>query len=394
VARQVVIGQLRVQKLTRGNGRRSWTVVWPEGVVHTEADRFLRRHEGSGTQRTYAYLLVDHLRWLERECLEFGAVTLRDLERYMGIVGAEVAMPLGEPWRVGKRPYGRAALSTAAACLKGFYLLQASLGVNADLGAQLDRTRLPSRADRRRAFLGHVKTSMPANPLTPRGPHRRHPKMLPEGARESLLAAVNSARDALTVTWLADGGLRIGELCGLHLVDLHLREGAGCGECRAPHLHVCHRPGNPNGAEAKTKHPWRVEDGTVTGGLIKRVSPAMVHTYFEYMTSGEYPRTASGHGMLLVQLHGKNRGQPWATVGARRMLGRAGRRAGLGTVKPHAFRHSFTNAVLDASGGDLLIARDAGGWASTAVVDEIYSHVDVHDAAFDAALRKAWGGQR
>jgi hypothetical protein len=49
------------------------------------------------------YLLVDHLRWLERECLPPGAVTLRDLERYMGIVGAGVRMPLGEPWRAGKR---------------------------------------------------------------------------------------------------------------------------------------------------------------------------------------------------------------------------------------------------------------------------------------------------
>ncbi|MEU6047899.1 DUF6262 family protein [Streptomyces griseus] len=37
-------------------------------------------------------------------------------------------------------------------------------------------------------------------------------------------------------------------------------------------------------------------------GLIKRVSPAMVHTYFEYVTT-EYPRGA-GHGMLLVQLRG------------------------------------------------------------------------------------------
>jgi len=47
-------------------------------------------------QRTYAYLLVDHLRWLERECLALGGVTLRDLERYMGLVGAEVRMPLGD----------------------------------------------------------------------------------------------------------------------------------------------------------------------------------------------------------------------------------------------------------------------------------------------------------
>ncbi|MDT3444006.1 tyrosine-type recombinase/integrase [Pseudofrankia sp. BMG5.37] len=390
MVRTVVIGDLRVQEIRQGDGRRSWTIVWPEGTVHPEADRYLRRHDGSGTQRTYAYLLVDHLRWLERECLTVAVVGLRDLERYMGILGAEVAMPLGQPWRLGKRPYGRAALTTTAACLKGFYLHQASYGVNGELGNVLDRARLPSRADRRRAFLGHVTSTMPANPLAPTGPHRRHPKMLPDGAREKLLTEVNSARDRLVVTWLADGGLRIGELCGLHLVDLHLRENAACGECRSPHVHVCHRPGNPNRAEAKTKHPWRIDDGTVVGGLLKRVSPAMVHTYFDYLT-GEYPRGQAGHGMLLVQLHGAGHGQPWAPVAARRMLGRAGQRAGLGVVRPHAFRHSFTSAVLDASDGNLLIARDAGGWASTAVVDEIYGHVDVHDPAFDAALRTVWG---
>jgi len=389
-----VIGDLRVQEIKRKDGRRSWTILWPEGTVHPEADRFLRTHEGSGTQRTYAYLLVDHLRWLERECLPLDTVGLRDLERYMGLVGAEVRMPLGAPWRAGKRPYGRSALSQAAACLKGFYLHQASMGVNAELGKQLDRTRLPSRADRRRAFLGHVATAMPANPLAPRGPRRRHPRLLPDGARDRLLEVVRTARDRLVVTWLADGGFRIGELCGLHLADLHLREQAACGQCRAPHVHVCHRSSIPNGAEAKTKHPWRIEDGTVTGGLIKRVSPAMVHTYFDYLTGGEYPRQRAGHGMLLVQLHGPNHGQPWSPVAARRMLGRAGKRAGLGVVNPHAFRHSFTSAVLAAADGNLLIARDAGGWASAAMVDEVYGHVDVHDPAFDAALRTVWGEAR
>ncbi len=98
--------------------------------------------------------------------------------------------------------------------------------------------------------------------------------------------------------------------------------------------------------------------------------------------------------MLLVQLHGPAAGRPWAPVGARRMLARAGKRAGLGIVRPHAFRHSFASAVLGASGGNLLIARDAGGWASAAMVDEVYGHVDVHDPAFDAALRKVWGEDR
>jgi len=28
------------------------------------------------------------------------------------------------------------------------------------------------------------------------------------------------------------------------------------------------------------------------------------------------------------------------------------------------------------------------------MVDEVYGHVDVHDPAFDAALRKVWGEDR
>jgi integrase len=118
----------------------------------------------------------------------------------------------------------------------------------------------------------------------------------------------------------------------------------------------------------------------------------MIHAYFEYVTA-EYPAHA-GHGMLLVQLHGEHAGQPWAPDAARGMLRRAGERAGLGKVIPHAFRHGFATAVLDASGGNLLIARDAGGWASATVVAETYAHADVHDPAFDAALRRVWGETR
>jgi hypothetical protein len=95
----------------------------------------------------------------------------------------------------------------------------------------------------------------------------------------------------------------------------------------------------------------------------------MVHAYFEYMTSG-YPRGA-GHGMLLVQLHDPAAGQPWAPVGARRMLARAGRRAGLGAVKPHAFRHSFTSAVLDAAGAGACPPENSGGTGGFADLEEI-----------------------
>jgi integrase len=115
----------------------------------------------------------------------------------------------------------------------------------------------------------------------------------------------------------------------------------------------------------------------------------MIHTYFEYMTT-EYPRDA-GHGMLLVQLHGPHVGQPWATPGVRGMLRRAGVSLELGRVRPHAFRHEFATNVLDASGGNTVIARDAGGWASATTVDQVYGHADVHDSTFVSALNTVWG---
>ncbi|WP_225882385.1 site-specific integrase [Streptomyces aureocirculatus] len=256
----------------------------------------------------------------------------------------------------------------------------------------LEVRRLPTRADRNRALLGHVKSSMPANPLAPkRRPRRRHPKMLPDGARPGLVEVVNAARDAMVVTWLSDTSLRIGGLCGLHLADLHLREDAACGECKSPHLHVCHRWGNTNRAAAKIKPDWQMVDGTVTGGEIYRVSPAMISTYFAYMTT-EYAKHATGHGMLLIQLAGPNIGEPWTADAARGMLRRAGRRAELpGRITPKAFRHQFTNDVLDASGGDPLVAKAAGDWASMQMLDEVYGHPDLHSPEFTEALKTVWG---
>jgi hypothetical protein len=71
--RQLVVEDFRVQPLERG-GWRSFTIVGPDGTVHEEADRFLLAYDGSGTQRTYAHYLVDHLRWCAREGLDLATV--------------------------------------------------------------------------------------------------------------------------------------------------------------------------------------------------------------------------------------------------------------------------------------------------------------------------------
>lgn len=268
---RLVVGDLRVQEIVRADGRVCYTVVDADCSVVEEADGFLRTCR-AGTDRTYAYVLVDHLRWLRFAGLDTESVSLEDLRHYMAALGADYPGPFGLPWREGKRPYGHSTLKTAAACLEGFYLHLGTRGVNPALAEALRVTRLPTRADRRRAMLGHVLHSMPANPLAPAERVRRHPKMLPEGARDLLLGAASCARDRMVVTWLADGGFRIGELCGLRLVDLHLREQAACGQCRGPHVHICHREDNTNRARVKTKTPWTWQDNAVCGGTVRRAS--------------------------------------------------------------------------------------------------------------------------
>jgi len=264
------------------------------------------------------------------------------------------------PWL--DRPLGDRALAVRAACLKGYYLeLTATEGVNAGLREELSAVRLPSAAARDRSFLGHLAWPAPVNPLlSSPGPPRRHPRMPPEGAAAALLESVRTARDKMIVTWLADSGMRIGELCGLWFSDLHLVAGHGCGERAGPHAHVVRRF-NPNGARAKTARPAALAAGMVTGGTVRRASPATVAAYHEYLAGDYYRvRALACHDMVLVQLAGERAGEPLSAHGARQMLERAGRRAGLGLVTPHAFRHAWATALTAATGGNTKAVADEG----------------------------------
>jgi integrase len=371
------------------DGRRSWVILdVTAGRVHVRAERFLAPL-GEGTQRTYAYHLVDHLRWLAATDLSEETVAVEDLKRYMGLCGAGHAGPLGLAWRA--RSLGDAALGVRSACLKGYYLdLTAREGVNELLRGAFAARRAPLGRDRDRSTLGHLTSSMPSNPLSGGPAPRRHPRLLPDGARDALLDSVRTARDRMIVTWLADSGMRIGELCGLWFCDLHLQRDHSCGERRAPHVHVVKRH-NPNQASAKTAREAKLVQGVITGGTIRRASPAMVDAYHEYLVAEYYlVRAVAQTDLVLVHLGGSTAGQPLSTHGARQMLERAGRRAGLGLIKPHAFRHTWATALAQATGGNTKAVADEGGWASARTVEDTYAHL-AGDPTLEAALNKVWG---
>lgn len=388
--RSTPVHHLCVQEVRHYDGRRSYLVRDDAtGAFHARADRFLASF-AEGTQRTYAYHLVDHLRWLASAGLTEDAIGIADLRRFLALCGAEHSGPLGLPWR--EKPLGDAALAVRASCIKGYYLdLTTREGVNGALHADLSAKRLANGRDRNRSVLGHLMTSVPSNPLARAAPPRRHPRLLPDGTREAMLDAVRTARDRMIVTWLSDSGMRIGELCGLSFCDLHLRRDHPCGERKGPHIHVVRR-NNPNRASAKTARPARLLDGIITGGTVRRASPAMVDTYNEYLADEYYRvRAAAGTDLILVHIVGATAGQPLTTHGARQMLDRAGRRAGLGRVRPHAFRHTWATALTVATGGNTKAVADEGGWSSSQTVEETYAHL-AGDPTLEAALAEIWAG--
>jgi integrase len=336
---------IRVQLVNHRGGQRSYVVLdVASGSVHNRADKFLSSFR-EGTQRTYAYHLVDHLRWLAVNGYCEHSITIQDLLRYLALCGAEHYGPLGILWRAS--PLGDSAQAVRAACLKGYYLdVTTRENVNDKLRAALSTRRVPSIRDRDRSMLGHLTTSLAANPFSRGATPRKHPRMLPDGTREAMLNAVRTARDRMIVTWLSDSGMRIGELCGLWFCDLHLRKDHPCGERKGPHAHVVKRL-NPNRASAKIGFPASVVDGIISGGTVRRASPAMVSSYHEYLAEDYHRvRALAQTDLVLIQLVGERTGEALSTHGARQMIERAGRRAGLGLIKPHAFRHTWATALI------------------------------------------------
>jgi integrase/recombinase XerC len=180
--------------------------------------------------------------------------------------------------------------------------------------------------------------SSPADDLRPPSIGRRLPQVL-SVSRAQELAEVpeHSRRDRAVIELLYGAGLRVGELVALDWSDLDLdqrlvrvRAGKGGKERRVPF--------GPPAEEAL--RAWRDE------------SP-------------------NPHGPVFLDA----RGCRLSDRSARRIVSRAGRRAGLPHLHPHALRHSFATHLLDA-GADLRGIQEMLGHESLSTTQR-YTHVSV-----------------
>lgn len=376
-----------VRKVRHGGGQLSYWIFHPDATVHRASMDVLVRYQTS-TQQTYAYGLVDHLNWAKANNKSAASMSIDDLKRYMNGVTGQAPGVYGMPWRDPDRaPLGASAAANVATIVKAYYLhLSRSGQANPELAQSLTAERVFSHSVRSRGIVE-------SNPLAPKK-NARGPRFLPDSVVSALFepGVLRSARDVMIVTWLHDGGLRVGGLCGLRFSDLHLVRSHPCGQRADPHIHIVGRDDNPNGARAKSYRTGRhlSTDGYVVDGVIRAVSPDMISTFYAYLLDEFHPvQGLVDHDQVLIHGRGPTPGAALTTTGVRRMLRRACQRANLNArVTPHAFRHKAAAAFYASTDFNAEMVAQEFGWSTPEMVTDLYGKSANREAM--KFLRKAW----
>lgn len=353
----------KVRKIVHRGGRVSHWVFTASGEIHRPSLDVLKRYTES-SQATYAYALVDHLKWLDVNQLEESAVTLDDLLKYMKALTGSSPGIYGIVWR-DRPPLSLSAAGNVASVVKAYYLSR----------PDSNPALLKSLSDESQPIRSHGRWVC-SNPLAPnRGAGR--PRFLPDEVVEALFGSgvLTTSRDLMIATWLRDSGIRVGGLCGLRFCDLHLVDGHPCLQRADPHIHIVGRDDNPNRARAKAYYEASVSpEGYVVDGVIRAVSDAMITTFYGYLLD-EYCQVQhlADHDQILVHVKGSRAGTALTTSGVRKMLRRACQRADLNRyITPHAFRHKAAAELYAASDFNAELVAQEFGWASAEQVTELY----------------------
>ncbi len=206
----------------------------------------------------------------------------------------------------------------------------------------------------------------------------RPPATLTAGQVGAVVDACVNVRDRFVVEVLYAAGLRVAELCGLRLADLHFVPSAahlGC-QVTGPHLHVVRREDNENRALAKSIWPRVLP---VTTDLVRR--------HNAYRFERDRVPAAADSDYLLVNLWRAPLGRALSPDAVEQLFVRLSAKVGF-YVRPHMLRHSFASEVALTT-KDPALVKELLGHASVRSTD-VYLHarwddmraaVDSHDRA-------------
>lgn len=360
------------------DGRVGWTVVGDRYDEHVRAGeylRVLRDGEGRsvGTARTYAGRLALYLTWTAAAGVDEVAPDVEQLATFARWLErtpsrkhrpgtnrrrspASAVVPIGP----ARSPVTVDGILTVVA---EFMAFAASRGWVAPMAVEALRIR----AELRYLPPGFDRGERRGRPVvTRRRVRRRRVQTAPmtlTGAQVAALAdAAGNARDRFVVEALYATGLRVAELCGLHLSDLHLLPSAvhlGCPVTGA-HLHVLRREGNENGALAKSAYPRVVP-----------VCRQLVWCHDAYRVDRDAVDEAAASDYLLVNCYRPPLGRALGPNVVEQLFVRLSAKAGF-RARPHMLRHSFASELAAAT-KDPALVKELLGHASVASAD-VYLH--------------------
>lgn len=332
-----------LQQLPDGSELVRWHLLDNNYQIIKPVERFLRFKQLGGatvgTLKTYAeklkafwkYLGLKELDWQDfrvRHMAEFGYWYLTGLlldEKSLSTTSEEITAMRS-----------KRTVNLALTTVTQFYEFQTSNGAIED--KHLREYCLPHGAQRTGLLAGYLKQSLVGVKKVRYREPQKFPSCLTSGQIRTLINACRTARDRLILWLLADTGMRIGELLGLHWCDLNWK---------ARTLKIVRRD-NPNHAYAKGK-----ERELSIAELLKE--PEFCAILSQY-SDEEYPHDVVerlGHNLVFVVLHqgSPSYGQPLTAQNVNKLLERLQQKTEIEIerVYPHLFRHSFaTHNIREA----------------------------------------------
>lgn len=349
---------MRVQRvLAPDGGPESWTVLDAGFAVVEPLDTFLAHltaiERSPGTVRSYAFDLRDFFTFLAAHGIDWRAVQLEHLGRFVGWLRLAPQVRSGEVTSLATSA-GHCSATTInrkLSAVGAFYKYQHRHGV--DCVELLTTMRPGSGSGSWRPFLAHLGGDGDKRRRTIKlKTQRRLPRTLGSEDVAAILDACERLRDRFLIALLAGTGMRIGEALGLRHEDV---DAAGT-------LVRIRLRDNANGARAK-------------GGQREiPVSSALIRLYTDYLVA-EYGDLDCDY--IFVNLWGEPVGAPWRYWNVTELVGRLRERSAV-AFTVHMFRHTYATDLL-RKGVPAEVVQKLLGHASITTTTTTYAHLKIED---------------
>jgi integrase/recombinase XerD len=359
------------------DGREGWTVVDDGYVEHVRAAQYLRwivdRGGSVGTARTYAGRLALWLGWTSLSGVDEaspGVEQLAGFARWLERTPSRKHRRGRNRRRAGDPNVVTLQAARSPATVDGILAAVVEFvrfGAGRGWCEPEVAGRLSSRVELRFLPRGLDRGERTDRPMVERRVVRRRrverpPATLTPGQVGVVVDACANVRDRFVVEALYATGLRVAELCGLHLADLHLVPSAVHLGCRVAgaHLHVVRREDNENRALAKSIWP-----------RVLPVTTGLVRCHNAYRFERDRVPAAADSDYLLVNVWRAPLGRALRPQAVEELFVRLSGKVGF-YVRPHMMRHSFASEVAMAT-KDPALVKELLGHASVRSTD-VYLH--------------------